>query len=185
MKNAEIIIIALKLLAVHLIITGLISLPTALASVIAVISSTDTDALFFIASSLHGLIYFAAGALLWSFSPMVARLIEGDIPQFEREDNEFTVSTVLTSGLIILGFFVLSDALPSLMRIVIAVIKPSLDDNFTQVIANATGAREAIIPWSDSIAMIGRIAFGVWLILGSRGIVAFLKKVRYAGRDAA
>ena len=185
MKTSDIITIALKLLAVYLIITGLISLPTALVSVIAAISSVDMDALFFVVSSLHGLIYLAAGALLWSFSPKVARLIEGDIPQFEREDNEFSVSTVLTCGLIILGFFVLSDALPSLVRIVIAVLKPSLDDNFSQVIANATGTRKAIIPWSDIIAMIVRVAFGIWLILGSCGIVAFLKKVRYAGRNAS
>jgi hypothetical protein len=109
----------------------------------------------------------------------------GRHPQFEREDNEFSVSTVLTCGLIILGFFVLSDALPSLVRIVIAVLKPSLDDNFSQVIANATGTRKAIIPWSDIIAMIVRVAFGIWLILGSCGIVAFLKKVRYAGRHAS
>ena len=67
----------------------------------------------------------------------------------------------------------------------IAFLKPSLDDNFSQVVANAAEAREAIIPWSNIITMIVRIAFGVWLILGSRGIVAFLKKVRCAGRDAA
>lgn len=185
MKTTEIITIALKLMAVYLIITGLTTLPTALASLFAAVSSTDMDALFLIAAPLHGLIYLAAGALLWSFSPKVARLIEGDIPQFEREDNEFTVATALSCGLIILGFFVLSEALPSLLRIAVASLRPSLDDNFTKVIANATGVRKSIIPWSDIIAMMTRVALSIWLILGARGIVAFLKKVRYAGRDAA
>ncbi|NIW20267.1 hypothetical protein GWN28_18280 [candidate division KSB1 bacterium] len=182
MKTTDLIIIALKLLAVYLSITGLTNLPPALASAFAILSTDNTEAIFVVATSVHGLVYLIAGALLWGFSPKVARLIEGDIPQFEQEDNEFTVATVLTSGLIILGFFVLGDALPSLVRIGIAALQPSMDNNFPQVVANAAGARKSLIPWSDIVTMLVQLAFGIWLILGSRGIVAFLKKVRYAGR---
>jgi hypothetical protein len=161
----------------------LTTLPSTFVSLFAVMTQTDSGSLLFVISaSLYGIVYLGACALVWSLAPKIAKLVENDIPQFETEGHEFTVSNVMTTGLILLGFFVLSRALPSFVRILMAAMAPSLDTNFPKALSTLDGVQKALIPWSDIAAMVVQITFGSWLILGSRGIVTFLRKVRYAGR---
>jgi len=182
LKRSEVIVIALRLLSIYLLIMVLMSLPSALISLVAVMSASDTGAQqFAIPTMLYVIGYLVSFGVLWSFAPKIAKLIEGDMPEIETDKGEFTVTNVMIIGLALLGFLVLSKALPSLVKIAIAIMVPSLDAHFPKTLSMGLG-RKALIPWSDIAAVIVQIGFGSWLIMGARGIASFLKKVRYAGR---
>ena len=176
---------ALRLLAIYLLIPGLTQFPTALASLYTTITvQGDQNEMMAIYTSLFGITYLIACAAIWTLSPRVAKFVEKDLPQLEAKENEFTTGNVLTIGVIILGFFVISKGIPALVKIVFATLLPSFDSSFDKMLSPLNGNQVTIIPWSDIVSVIVQIAIGIWFILGSKGIVSFLKKVRYAGRGA-
>ncbi len=186
MKRTDLVIISLRLLAVYLLVMGLASLPAAVVSFISLLDFADPDStVFLVSTSFNGFGYLLACLALWWLSPRIARLVEKGLPPDEAPETEFTPPVVLSIGLVLLGFLILSWAIPSLVRIAVALLLPSLDTHYVKTLATMGGAPRSLVPWSDILSTLVRMAFGTWLVVGSRGIAAFLKKVRYADRPMA
>ena len=186
MSRKDFTIIALRLMAIYLALTGLSSfMPTFGMAVTSLFDDFDSNSqLIGIVGTSYGLLYLIACGILWPLAPKVAARIEGDLPpEEEKEKINNNYTNYLVIGLTLLGFLILSDAIPTLVRIITAVLLPSFDTNYAKVLSNLNGKKVTIIPWSEIVFLLTQLSIGAWFILGSSGIITFLKKVRYAGRS--
>jgi hypothetical protein len=186
MNRKDFTVIAIRLMAIYLALTAVSSLmPTfGMAFMVFFDSSDSSSQLFTVVGSSFGLFYLIACGILWPLAPKVADRIERDLPPEEvKEKSNDNYSNFLVIGLTLLGFLVLSDAIPTLVKIITAILLPSFDANYAKVLSSLNAEKVTVIPWSDIIYLITQLLIGAWFIFGSSGIVAFLKKVRYAGRN--
>ena len=185
MNRKDFTIVALRLMAIYLALTGLSSLmPTFGMAITAFFDNFDSNSqLLIIVGSSFGIFYLIACGILWPLAPKMAAVIERDLQPEEKEKYDFNYSSCLVIGLTLLGFIILSDAIPTLVKIITAILLPSFDNNYVKILTNLNGKQTTIIPWSEIIYLITQLIIGAWFVLGSSGIVTFLKKVRYAGRS--
>ena len=180
LKRTDYIIIALRLLALYLFVMGMTGVPSTLA---AIFSATDfSSKLTAAAFGSYIVIYLIAWLFIWFYAPKVAKLVEKDIPHSEGHETELNIPNVMSLGLVFLGFYVLTNAIPSFVQIIIAYIAPAYDTEFEKMVGTFSGEYTANVPWSNIASLIVQTAFSTWLILGSKGIVSFVMKVRFAGR---
>ena len=180
MKRTDYIIIALLLIALYLFVLGMTGAPSA---IFAIFSASDLNSkLTAVVFGSYTVLYLFAWLILWFYAPKAAKLVEKDIPHSEVHETELSVPNVMSLGLVFLGFYVISNAIPSLVQIIIAYIAPAYDTEFEKTIATFSGEYTANVPWSNIASLITQLAFSAWLILGSKGIVSFIMKVRFTGR---
>ena len=185
MSRKDFTIIALRLMAIYLALSGLSSLlPTLGLAISTFFQNFDSNSqLMTIIGSSYGILYLIACGFLWPLAPKIAAFIEKDLQPEENEKLELNYTSCLTIGLTLLGFIVLSGAIPTLVKVVTAVLLPSFDTNYAKVLSRINGDKITIIPWSEILHLIVELFIGVWFVFGSSGIITFLKKVRYAGRN--
>jgi hypothetical protein len=116
----------------------------------------------------------AIGVLIWIFSGRLAALmVKPAAGQAGEEEPAGPVDwdTVQVVAFSITGVFFIVNAVPSLVS-AFAVYTLLPQPNIGQAgLQNASRMAEAVI----------RILLGVWLVLGSKGLVKLLKKIRTAG----
>lgn len=113
------------------------------------------------------------GALLWIFS---AKLAGSMVKPLESQEPEmmtatFDLDTVQALAFTITGVFLLVNAFPSLVSTlsVYAVLpEPRMEQMWLEALRRLV---DAVI----------RIILGLWLVLGSKGLVDLIKKIRTAG----
>jgi len=113
------------------------------------------------------------GALLWIFSAKLAgfmvKPLEGQEP--EMMAAAFDLDTVQVLAFTITGVFLLVNTIPSLVSAltVYAVLpEPSMGQIWLETLRRLV----------DSVI---RVILGLWLVLGSKGLVALIKKIRTVG----
>lgn len=96
-----------------------------------------------------------------------------------KSGNELSISSIQTSALSILGFFILSNAIPQLPHILTVVIFPETNSSFPSTVYGL-GSQKTLIPWDDIVYLAVRLGLGFWFIFGSSGILYYISKVRNA-----
>ena len=128
----------------------------------------DIGALFF---TMPMVLMVVISILLWIFAGKVANCFVG-----EEESVEITQSVnydkVQSIGFSIVGVFVVANALPDLVGCIYQIAE-----------TNKMGMDYYGIYIEKTISVGLKCIIGIWLILGGRGIVNILKKVRGGGNN--
>ena len=181
MDIKSITIVAIRLIAIYLGLSALSSRLPALGSYFT--GSNSSDALLMaVLIAGYGLLYLAGCAILWPLAPKITNAICKGFHQEQTPTTELNIANAQIAVLSILGFYILSLAVPSLVRIMTAVTFPSYNSKFNVISHGLNSELTTIIPWSDISFLIVRLAIGIWLVIGSTGIVNLVLKIRNAAR---
>ena len=184
MNIKAVTVVAIRIIALYLGLTALSSILPVLGSIASFFSSgNESDALFVTAMvTTYGLFYLVGCAILWPLAPKITDCIcRGSLFEPSTE-TELNTKNLQVAALSILGFLVLSGAIPEMVRILAAVFFPTFNSEYPMIANGMGGGKTPIIPWSDIIYLTVRLCLGVWFVLGSSGIIYFIQKVRNAGR---
>lgn len=191
MNKKEIAILALRITSLYFAILTLAQITPFLSSLPFLFpsdysaDSTDLGTKTFLFSGILSLlVYFLAAGGLWRYAPKLADLILPGPPGQSPEPREMDLHSIEVFCISLLGLFILASAVPSLARIVFAAVWPQLDTayNLTSTFA---GERKVLIPYSEIISLVVKLAIGFWFTIGSAGILGLIKRVRELGRPTA
>jgi len=126
-------------------------------------SLSQSEIVNFLMAIVPAVFYSIFGALLWFISKPMA------ISIFKEESNssvmEFSVENVQLVSFTIAGFFLLANTLPQLAELLVY--------NFQILHYDGTAPFKTLI-----VLSIIKISIGLWLLLGSRGILNFVNTMR-------
>jgi hypothetical protein len=182
MHKKDIAIVAIRLLAIYIIIMAISALPHYLGMFLS-LSSSDA----FGKSSLLGmlaasLVHILIGFGLWFYSQPIATLVIKDLPEDIPANTESRLNNIQSVAVSILGLFVLSSAIPSMAKLIVIVISPSSSIEYGYSI-DALGRHSNNIPFAELAKQIVSFCLGLWFFFGSRGIVAFIKTIWGKGKS--
>jgi hypothetical protein len=175
MTRHEIALIAVKLVGIGLIAKALATASTALGQFFSQRTYDDYFYSNFFATSgvvtIMGAAWLVAGFYCWHSADRLARqMVDDDVTPVTSVD--LRGEDLLSLGSAVIGLFLLLPAIHSLL---------------TAALAFGTGEESLDQWWSTAYwqqavyAALFELAFGVWLVLGSRGIAAFIAYWRSAG----
>lgn len=181
MQKKDIVIIAVRLLALYIILTTVYNLPDYL-GVIGL--HLDQDALgrtFLITHIISAVIKFIIGIALWFYSTSLANLITKDLPESSPSKKEFTLAHVQVVAVSLIGLFILSSAIPHLLEIIISYIFPAANPNYVRSL-DIAGNKKVEIPVTILITVALKLGFGFWFLLGANGIVTAIREIWTKGK---
>lgn len=175
--------VAIRIIALYLGLSALSSILPALGSLTSFFAGSDGSEALFMTTMVagYGLLYLVGCAFLWPLAPQIAKAICKGFVHETTPDTELNTANFQTAALSILGFLILSGAVPSLVQILSAVVFPSLNSKYIAMPYGLDHKMVTIIPWSDIIYAVARLALGVWFVFGSSGIIHLIQKARSAG----
>ena len=109
------------------------------------------------------LLLVLCGALLWYVAPFLASSVFKSAA-FENEPNA-SLADIQTVAFTVIGLFLLASALPEIVNAVIIY--------FTMWVV---GSKTALI--QNIIVLFLKVALGLWLLLGSRGLANFIRSMQ-------
>ena len=165
--------IAIRLLALWLIVEGFVYLATVLPY-----GGFDSDA----APILVSVVPLVIGGLLWFLTPMISHLL---LPATERRLEVLVDSgSMVRTAVVVFGLYLVVSAIPNLVYFVIWIAqdqeRPSLfgGSSMTEQLQRAMTAG----PWSGQLAReLVRLALGLLLIVGSGGFTRLIERLRDFG----
>ena len=181
-RYRDIVIIAIRLIALYQIVVAVRSMPSQIHSFFAFPAMDPTSVAVvrsgFISSGTHLLV----ALLLWFFSSRLANMVwEGQDDNMPIPDG-FSLSEIQVTAISILGLAILSDAIPSLFNLIITNIFPKSNPRYVYTL-EMSGKFEAQIPIADYASVGIKILFGLWFLLGSHGIVNAVTKLWQKGKN--
>src|SRR4030042_2091231 len=176
MQKKDIAIIAVRLLALYIILVTVYNLPDYL-GVMGL--NLDHDALgraFLITHIIGAVIKFIIGIALWYYSPSLANLITKNLPESSPSKKEFTLARVQVVTVSLVGLFILSSAIPAFLEVIISYIFPADNPNYIRSLDMA-GNMKVEIPVTTVITVALKLGFGFWFLLGANGIVTVIREI--------
>lgn len=158
MKNLAKIFI--RIYSIYLIMSGILSLPN-------LISMIDFNWIFYII--IHSSLMSVCGILLWVFSDAIASKIVSD--DTINDDISLNYSKIQKVAFSVVGIIILINAVPSITRNIWDIIRLS---NTSPDIDKA----DMLKPTVDIVENAIKAIMGIWLLLGSKGIVNLIRKAR-------
>lgn len=145
----------------------------ALGSIVSTLFYFPTNMQAVLGSMVSMVFPVAIGVLLWIYSDKLAGFMvkPQDVQETEMISASFDLETVQILAFTIIGVFLIVKAIPSLVSaLTVCVILPqhSVGQVWLQTISQLV----------DSVI---QIILGLWLVLGSKGVVNFIKKIRTIG----
>ena len=179
-------IVALRIIAIYLGLSALSSLLAALGPVATIFSPhSDSQTVFMsVILSILGLLYLFGCAILWPLAPRFANAICKGCEYELLPETEINTLNIQVAAISVLGFYILSSAIPSLIQIIGAVLFPVFNSRFETTLHGLDNKTVTLIPWSDLLFVSIRLALGFWFILGSSGLVNLTQKFRNAGKQS-
>jgi hypothetical protein len=183
MQKKDIAIIAVRLLALYVIVTTVYNLPDYLGVIH--LNLLGDDALgraFFITHTIGAVIKFIIGIALWFYSTFLANLITKDLPESSPSKKEFTLAHVQVVAVSLIGLFILSSAIPDFLAIIISYIFPAANPNYVRSL-DIAGNKKVEIPITTLITVALKLGLGFWFLLGANGIVTAIREIWAKGKS--
>ena len=164
MTKREIAILSFKVLSVYAFIRVIDNLPYVLYSIFgndaekAIISNL-------LIKTIPTLLLLLCGVLLWYMAPFLASSVYKSAA-FEN-DPKASLTDVQTVAFTVVGLFLLASALPEIVSFIVIW--------YTMWTTDVVG-RQALI--QNIIVLLLKIGLGLWLLLGSRGLVRFIRSTQ-------
>jgi len=114
--------------------------------------------------SIPSLLYALCGIALWFAAPLLATSIFKSAPP--EEEPGASSADIQEIAFSIVGLFVLAISLPDLVRVISIMLTSS----------SYRGARNAMI--HSTVVLAAKSVLGFWLLLGSHGVVKFVRSMR-------
>jgi len=106
--------------------------------------------------------------LLWFFAPLLANSIFKSIIPEDKSDA--SLENIQRIAFSIVGLYLIASGLPELVNMVTIFVTPLM---------TSVPVRGGLSPMINlSIVFILKIALGLWLLLGSRGLINFIRSTR-------
>jgi len=171
--------IAVRLLGLYMIAQILATIPGALVWWSAS-SKMDYFGRIGIYSSLINIgVFLFGGLILWMISGRLSDAICRDISAEPLSIGNFDLEQIQTIAVSIIGLYIVCSATPALVTLVVNYIFPNTSP-YEQIVKR--GRVVTNIPVAEYISVIVRLVIGMFLLLGSKGIVnvirSFWKKAK-------
>ena len=181
MSKKDVANLACKLLALYTIVNGLTGGLSGLATVSAILADNrgrigPSPLKVVLMSCGPFLIYIFVGIGLWYLSDRISNFIANEIHLGKNESlSKKTVEEVQTIAFSVLGLFFIGGALSKAVSPIISLL---MVDSSNVPIINSQVQYANI---GKLLEVVIQLAFGLWLLLGTQGLVYVLKRVRKAG----
>lgn len=163
MKKIEIATLSFKVLSIYAIIQAISRLP----DIFYYLFKNDNEELMILNLAIVSvplLLLVISSVLLWFTAPLLATSIFKSIVSEDR--SEVSLVNIQIIAFSIVGLYILASSFPELVNIAIVIITA----------ASIEGGRGSMI--HIVVVFILKIMLGLWLLLGSHGIVKFLSSLR-------
>ncbi len=185
MKRFDLAVVLLRLMSIYIGINVITSVPWLLATTGGVSQLGDQMNLTaLVAGVVITVCNIGVCFALWFFAPRIAGMVETGLKSEGIESLNVEAKTILDIGLVILGVFVLTEAIPALAQIIAIVVYPQPDPTSpaSYLSMKFDGSYKAKLPISKLIFLLAELGIGLFLIFGYNGICQFILKARNAGR---
>jgi len=183
MQKRDFTTIAVRLLALFIIVYSLNALPAYL-SMFGSKFSTDPMSRAIMLSSIIGTgFHLLVGLGLWIFSTSIANLITKDLCETTQTTEDFTLDRVQVAAVSLVGVFILSSAIPDFVGLVVSYLFPQTNPRYEQFLS-VMGKMKVEIPLVDIIKTTVKVGLGFWFLLGANGIVGIVRTFGEKGKPA-
>jgi hypothetical protein len=181
MLKRDIAVIAVRLLAIYVIVLTVFALPNYMQFAGSNFYDDHTGRAVLISGIVGLILDFAVGVALWFYSPSIAELITKGLFEPSQPSEEFALDRVQVVAVSLVGLFILSSAIPALFEVIFSYLFPETNPRYVRSIS-AMGKMKPEIPIVDLVKVAVKLGLGFWLLLGSNGIVALVRKVWGLGK---
>jgi hypothetical protein len=115
------------------------------------------------------------GVGLWYWSTSLGNLLGRDVSDTHVK-RECTLENLQTVAVSLFGIFVLTVAIPDLLNLIVSWLFPKANPRYTMTLG-LHGETKAEIPIMDFLRVGIQLVMGFWLLLGSQGLVAWIRTV--------
>ena len=182
MQKKDIAIIAVRLLALYIILLTVYNLPDYLGLIGLHLGQDALGRAFLIAHIVETVIKFIIGIALWFYAIPLANLITKDLSESSPSKKEFTLAHAQVVAVSLIGLFILSSAIPHFFEIIISYIFPAANPNYVRSL-DIAGNKQVEIPITTLITVALKLGLGFWFLLGANGIVTAIRKIWAKGRS--
>jgi hypothetical protein len=182
MQKKDIAILAVRLLALYVIVMNVWALPSYV-SMIGLGFREDPVGRAVAITGIVGLVSgFVVGIVLWFYSTSLGNLITKNLPEASRSAKEFTVGSVQVVAVSVVGLIILSSAIPALVEVIISSIFPEANPSYVRSL-DIMGKMKVEIPVSTLVTIALKLGLGFWFLLGAKGIVTVIRGVWAKGKS--
>jgi hypothetical protein len=176
MQKKDIAIIAVRLLALYILLMTVEALPTYVSLFGWGAGADSFSRAMVISSIIAGVLNLIIGIGLWFYSTSLANLITKDLPPSSSSKKEFTLASVQTVAVSLIGVFILSSAIPAFFEIIISYIFPASNPSYTRTLG--IGDKWKVeIPVTTLVRIALKLGLGFWFLLGANGIVTAIREI--------
>ena len=164
MKNREIAILSFKVLSIYAFIAAIDKSHYFLYYLVYGNQLDIPDKFNIVLTSIPPLLLALCGAILWFAAPLLATSIFK--PTVPEDGSQASLANIQMVAFSVVGLFILATGLPDLVNVV-AVMLTS---------ASIQGGARSMI--HNIVVLVLKIALGLWLLLGSHGLVRFIRSTQ-------
>ena len=181
MPKKDIAVIAVRLLALYILVILLNSLPAYLGMIGTNFRSDPMGKAILLSGLVSLTLNFILVSVLWFYSASIADLITRDMSEPAQPSEEFALDRVQVVAVSLVGLLVLSSAIPALFEVIFSYLFPESNPKYTLSVIGLD-RRKPVIPVVDLVKVAVKLGLGFWLLLGANGIVALVRGVREKGK---
>jgi len=174
MQKNDFAIIAVRLLALYIIVMTIYSLPNFLSMIGSNISTDPTSRAILLSGIIATALQFVMGIGLWFYSTSFAHLITKNLSEKPQTVEDFTLDRIQVVAVSLVGLFVLSSAIPALFEVIASYQFPETNPRYVRSIS-VMGKMKPEIPVVDFVMVAVKLGLGFWLLLGSNGVVGVVR----------
>jgi hypothetical protein len=181
MLKRDIAVIAIRLLALYIIVMAVNSLPAYIGMIGTDFRDDPTGRAVLLSGIVSLTLDFLVAFGLWFYSPSIAGLITKDQSDSPQPSEEFTLDRVQVVAVSLVGLLVLSSAIPAIFEVIFSYLYPDTNPRYVRSIS-AMGKMKPEIPIVDLVKVAVKLGLGFWLLLGANGIVALVRAAWAKGK---
>jgi len=182
MLKKDIVIIAVRLLALYIVVMTVNSLPGYLGLIGTDFRSDPTGRAVLLAGITGTAMHIIVGLCLWFYSPSVADLVTKGLSETAQPSEEYPLDRIQVVAVSLVGLLVLSSAIPALFEVVFSYLYPETNPRYVRSIS-AMGKMKPEIPVVDFVMVAVKLGLGFWFLLGANGIAAVVRAVWAKGKS--
>jgi len=183
MLKKDIAIIAVRLLALYIVVMTVNSLPAYLGMIGMDLSRDPTGRAVLLSGITGTAMHIIVGLCLWFYSPSVADLVTKGLSETAQPSEEYSLDRIQIVAVSLVGLLVLSSAIPALFEVIFSYIFPESNPRYTLSITGFD-RKKPEIPVVDFVMVAVKLGLGFWFLLGANGIVAVVRAVWAKGKTA-
>lgn len=174
MKKNDLATIAVRLLALYIIVMAANTLPNYFSMIGSNISMDPTSRAVLLSGIIGTASHFVVGLGLWFYSTSLANLITKNLSETPQTAEDFTLDRIQVVAVSLVGLLVLSSAIPALFEVIVSYQFPEINPRFVRSIS-AMGKIKPEIPVVDLVKVGVKLGLGFWFLLGSNGVIGAVR----------